>query len=59
MLCNTDGKYTKQTLNYGADLGIPNFNYGFNFWFSFSITHFIFFILIYPGTCNIKGADVG
>jgi hypothetical protein len=35
MLCNTDGKYRKQVLEHGADISISNFNYGFNFWFSF------------------------
>jgi hypothetical protein len=28
MLCNTDGKYTKQVLDYGADVSISNFIYG-------------------------------
>jgi hypothetical protein len=42
MLCNTDGKYTKQVLKHGADESISNFNYVFNFLFSFSISHFIF-----------------
>jgi hypothetical protein len=58
MLCNTDGKYTKQVFDYGADVSISNFNYGFNFWFNFSISHFIYFF-IRPGTYNIKGAAVG
>jgi hypothetical protein len=31
MLCNTKGKYTKQILDYGADVSISNFNYRFNF----------------------------
>jgi hypothetical protein len=31
MLCNTDGKYTKQVLEYDADVSISNLNYGFNF----------------------------
>jgi hypothetical protein len=35
MLRNTHGKYTKQVLDYGAVVSISNFNYGFNFWFSF------------------------
>jgi hypothetical protein len=35
MLCNANGKYTKHVLDYGADVSISNFNYGFNFYFSF------------------------
>jgi hypothetical protein len=35
MLFNIDGKYTKNVFDYGADVSILNFNYGFNFWFSF------------------------
>jgi hypothetical protein len=31
MLCNADGRYTKQVIDYGADVSISNFNYGFNF----------------------------
>jgi hypothetical protein len=53
MLCNT----SKQVLDYGADVSISNFNYGFNFWFSFFKLSFLFFIR--PGTCNIKGAAIG
>jgi hypothetical protein len=30
-----DGKYTKQVLDYYADVSISNINYGFNLWFSF------------------------
>jgi hypothetical protein len=59
MLCNIDGRYTKQVLDYGADISISNLNYGFNFWFSFfNYSFHIFFIFICPGTCKIKGADV-
>jgi hypothetical protein len=60
MLCNTDGKYIKHViLDFGADVGILNFNYRFNFWFYIFQLVISFFILICPGTCNIKGAAVG
>jgi hypothetical protein len=39
MLCNTDEKYTKHVLDYGADVNISNFNFGL----AFSISYFIYF----------------
>jgi hypothetical protein len=47
-LCNTDGKYIKQVLEYGADVSISNFNYRFNIWFSFFalvISYFLFWFV--------------
>jgi hypothetical protein len=56
MLCNTDGKYTKQVLGYGA---IQTSIMGSTFGLAFSISNFIFFILICPGTCKIRGMAYG
>jgi hypothetical protein len=46
MLCNTDRKYTKQVLEYGAEVSISNFNYGFK-GLAFCISHFIFFLFCF------------
>jgi hypothetical protein len=46
MLCNTDGKYTKQLFEYGADVSISNFNYRFK-GLAFCISHFIFFLFCF------------
>jgi hypothetical protein len=48
MLYNTDGKYTNEIREHGADVSISNFIYGFNF-----------FILICLGVCSIKGPSYG
>jgi hypothetical protein len=44
ILCNTDGKYIKEILEHDVDVSFSNFNYGFNFWFSIFLSHFINFL---------------
>jgi hypothetical protein len=39
MLCNTDGKYTKQINEHGGNVSISNLNYRF----IFSLSHIIIF----------------
>jgi hypothetical protein len=58
MLCNSVGKYTKQIFEYGVDVSISNFNYGFK-GLAFVLVISYFFVLLCPGTCTIKGPAFG